>query len=191
MPDPQGGLRFAAQPGSLSPGGIKMSFTLVIGGAASGKSQFAETLITGPSRVYLATARVLDDEMEAKRRRHRLQRGPGWRTIEAPLDPAQALAALRPPDQALLDCVTMWLTNHLMAESDLDAAGTALVDALAQSPVPTVVVTNELGHGVVPADAMTRRFREAQGRVNIALAAAAARVCLVCAGLPLWIKGSP
>lgn len=168
-----------------------MGYTLVIGGAASGKSGLAEGLVAGPARVYIATAQLHDAEMAARRDRHLAQRGTGWTTVEEPLKIAPVLAGLAPPQQALLDCATLWLTNHLLAGSDLDAESTRLVDALTRSAVPVVVVTNEVGHGIVPADALTRRFREAQGRLNIALAAAAARVCLVTAGLPLWLKGGP
>lgn len=168
-----------------------MGFTLIIGGAASGKSQFAESLVTGPERVYLATARIWDDEMEAKRQRHQIQRGPEWQTVETPLDPGAALKDLRAPQQVLLDCATMWLMNHIDAGTDLDQATEALISGLRAAPVPVVVVTNELGQGIVPADPLTRRFRETQGRLNIALASAAERVCFVTAGLPNWLKGAP
>lgn len=164
-----------------------MAFTLIIGGAASGKSDFAETLVA-PPRSYLATAEPRDAEMAARRDRHIAARGPGWHTIEAPLDTARALRGC--DGGVLLDCATMWLSNHLLAGSDLEAEQAALIEALAARP-GAVVVTNEVGHGIVPGDALSRRFREAQGRLNIALARAAARVALVTAGLPLWLKGAP
>lgn len=161
---------------------------LVIGGAASGKSEFAETLVCGlgETRLYLATAEAGDDEMAAKIATHAARRGAGWRVVEAPLDPAPAL---RGPHPVLFDCATMWLTNHLMAGSDLELAREALLEALTASPAPVAVVTNEVGQGIVPADALTRRFREAQGRLNIALAARADCVVQVVAGLPNVLKG--
>lgn len=168
-----------------------MAHRLVIGGAASGKSAFAESLVTGTPRVYIATAEARDSEMEAKRDKHRADRGPSWETIEASLDVASALPGLPERAGVLLDCATMWLSNHLFAESDLEAETTRLLDALRACPAMVTVVTNEVGHGIVPADALTRRFREAQGRLNIALAAQAGSVALVTAGLPLWIKGAP
>lgn len=167
-----------------------MGMTLVIGGAASGKSGFAEGLVRG-ARVYLATGAPLDDEMRAKRDRHRAARGPGWRTIEAPMEAAAALRQIRAEEGVLLDCATMWLSNQMMASADLTAAQGDLLAALTACAGDAVVVTNEVGHGIVPADALSRAFREAQGRLNIALAARAERVALVVAGLPLWLKGAP
>lgn len=166
-------------------------FTLVLGGAASGKSAFAEQMVvsTGKSRVYFASSQVFDDEMQAKIDRHLAQRGPGWTTIEEPLEPGPTLAALSAGDICLFDCATMWLSNHLLAESDLEAAQERLMAAIHHCPAPLVMVSNEVGHGIVPENALARRFREAQGRLNIALAAEADLVVMVVAGLPLVLKG--
>ncbi|MCV6584803.1 MAG: bifunctional adenosylcobinamide kinase/adenosylcobinamide-phosphate guanylyltransferase [Marinibacterium sp.] len=164
---------------------------LVIGGAASGKSGFAEALVTatGRPRSYIATAQVFDDEMSAKVDRHKTMRGSGWSTIEAPLDPGPALSGLGPGDIALLDCATMWLTNQMLADADLDAAQATLLAQIAATRGSVVVVTNEIGQGIVPENALARRFREAQGRLNIALAAQMDLVVQVVAGLPNVLKG--
>lgn len=166
-------------------------YTLVIGGAASGKSAFAEELVvsTGKSRKYLATSQVFDEEMRAKVNRHLAQRGAGWTTIEEPIDPGPALSALSSDDVCLFDCATMWLSNRMLAGADLDAAQTRLLDAIRSCRAQIVMVTNEVGHGIVPENALARQFREAQGRLNIALAAEADLVVLVTAGLPLVLKG--
>ena len=161
---------------------------LVIGGAASGKSQFAEELFCalGPERLYLATAEAGDAEMRAKIALHAARRGAGWSVVEAPLHLAPALQGDRP---VLLDCATMWLSNHMLAGSDLATAQEALLAAIAECPAPVVTVTNELGQGVVPDNALARRFREAQGRLNILLARQADCVVQVVAGLPNVLKG--
>ncbi len=170
---------------------MSSDLTFVLGGAASGKSAFAEQLVvsTAKSRVYLATSQVLDGEMHAKVQRHLDQRGEGWTTIEAPMDLAPVLAELAADQICLIDCATMWLTNHLLAESDLQSAQEDLLNALRDCPARLVVVSNEVGHGIVPENALARRFREAQGRLNIALAAQAKLVVQVTAGLPLVLKG--
>ncbi|WP_214648008.1 bifunctional adenosylcobinamide kinase/adenosylcobinamide-phosphate guanylyltransferase [Ruegeria lacuscaerulensis] len=165
--------------------------TFVIGGAASGKSAFAEqlTVSTEKSRIYLATSQVFDDEMHKKVKRHVAQRGDGWTTIEAPLDLRPSLATLDKSQVCLIDCASMWLTNHLLADNDLDQAQADLLDALAGCRAPVIVVSNEVGQGIVPGNALSRRFREAQGRLNIALAAQADLVVQVTVGLPLVLKG--
>jgi adenosylcobinamide kinase/adenosylcobinamide-phosphate guanylyltransferase len=144
-------------------------------------------LATGLQPVYIATAQAWDDEMAAKIARHRARRM-GWRDIEAPLDLPLALASLRAGDAALLDCLTLWLTNQLLAEHDLDLAADALCAALSACTVPVVVVSNEVGQGIVPDNALSRRFREAQGLLNQRIAAQAERVITVLAGLPLTLK---
>ncbi len=165
--------------------------TLVLGGAASGKSAFAEGLVlqSGRARAYLATAQMFDDEMRAKVARHQTMRGGGWRTIEAPLDLTPALNSARAVEAVLLDCATMWLSNHMLAENDLAEAEAALIIALAHCAAPVVVVSNEVGQSVVPENALARRFREAQGRLNQRLAAEAGLVVNVIAGLPQVLKG--
>ncbi|SEQ11487.1 bifunctional adenosylcobinamide kinase/adenosylcobinamide-phosphate guanylyltransferase [Thalassovita taeanensis] len=165
--------------------------TLVLGGAGSGKSLWAETLVTGTgaARLYLATAQAWDQEMQAKVTRHKAQRGANWTTIEAPLDVTGALAQARADQVVLLDCATMWLSNHLLADSDLPGEQARLLTALLNCAAPVVVVSNELGMSVVPDNALARQFREAQGRLNQALAAQAGLVVAVMAGLPLALKG--
>ena len=164
--------------------------TFVLGGAASGKSLYAESLVTdtGAPRVYIATGEAWDDEMRAKIAAHVDQRGPGWRTLEAPLDVAPALASVAEDEVALLDCATMWMSNHLLAENDLEAETARLLDALAACKGKVVVVSNEVGMGIVPENALARRFRDVQGRLNKRLAAAADTVLFVAAGLPLTMK---
>ncbi|NIZ13958.1 bifunctional adenosylcobinamide kinase/adenosylcobinamide-phosphate guanylyltransferase [Phaeobacter sp. HF9A] len=166
--------------------------TVILGGAASGKSAFAEQTCvkTGKNRIYWATSQILDTEMRQKVDRHIAQRGPDWTTIEEPYDSAKVLPKAQPEDVVLMDCATMWLTNHLLSEHDLEQKTTTLLKALAACPAEVVVVSNETGLGIVPENALARRFREAQGRLNIALAAQAETVVMVSAGLPLVLKGA-
>lgn len=166
--------------------------TLVIGGAASGKSTYAETLVvaTGRPRVYIATAQSYDDEMEAKVSAHRAQRGPDWRTIEEPFDAASALRSAKATETALLDCATLWLSNHLLADHDIGAQSEYLLAALRECTAQVVVVSNEVGYGIVPENALSRQFRNAQGRLNRDIATQADLVVTVIAGLPLILKGA-
>lgn len=168
------------------------ALTLVIGGARSGKSRLAEDLVrrTGLPRVYVATAEARDDEMVARIARHRDGRGEGWTTVEAPLDLAPVLAGVPAGSVVLIDCATLWLTNHLLADHDLDREAEALLDALAACAAPVVLVTNEVGLSIVPENALARRFRDAQGRLNQRAAAQAGLVVLVVAGLPVALKGA-
>ena len=167
------------------------SLTFVLGGAASGKSQIAESLITtsGLTPVYLATAQVWDDEMQIKVDVHQGRRGPEWTTINAPIDLATPLGAARGDQVVLLDCATMWLSNVMLQDRDITVAQTGLLAALATCPAPVVVVSNEVGQGIVPDNALARQFREAQGRLNIAIAAQADHVLHVVAGLARSLKG--
>lgn len=171
--------------GSLPP------LTLIIGGARSGKSSFAERLIraTNRPRRYIATAQAWDDEMRARIAQHRQDRGEDWTTVEAPLDVAAALADAEPGEAVLVDCATLWLTNHLLADHDLADQTTQLLTALAACRAPVVIVSNETGWGIVPENALARRFRDEQGRLNQRLAQASALVVTVIAGLPLTLKG--
>ena len=166
--------------------------TLIIGAAASGKSTFAETLVTTTmrARTYIATARAFDDEMRAKVARHKDMRGAGWHTVEAPLDIPAALQQVPTDHVVLIDCTTLWLSNHLLAESDLEGAEADLLTALENCPAPVAIVSNEVGAGVVPDNALSRKFREAQGRLNQQLAAQAGLVVTVIAGLPMVLKGT-
>ncbi len=166
--------------------------TLVLGGAASGKSAFAETLAMSSGRglIYLATAEVRDNEMRAKVYKHKEMRGHGWKTIESPLDPGPALNRAPGDHLVLLDCATMWLSNHLLAESDLALAEADLMTALSMSAASVIVVSNEVGLSVVPENALARSFRDAQGALNQKLAARAGLVVNVVAGLPQVLKGT-
>jgi adenosylcobinamide kinase / adenosylcobinamide-phosphate guanylyltransferase len=171
---------------------IAPRLTLVLGGARSGKSRRAESLITAsaaPPWIYVATAQALDAEMTERIAHHRARRGAGWQTIEAPHDLADAIGAA-PPDAALLaDCLTLWLTNRMLAEADIEVETAELEAALARRRMPTVLVSNEVGSGVVPDNALARRFADLQGRLNQRIAGSADRVVLVVAGLPLTLKG--
>ncbi|MBU2991830.1 bifunctional adenosylcobinamide kinase/adenosylcobinamide-phosphate guanylyltransferase [Octadecabacter sp. 1_MG-2023] len=166
--------------------------TLVLGGAASGKSGFAESLCfqAGKPKTYIATAQAFDDEMRDKIKTHRLQRGENWLTIEAHLDLGPALSERTPDEIVLLDCATLWLSNVLLADQDLDTAMTALMTALTACHAQIVVVSNEVGNGIVPDNALSRQFRNAQGRLNQRLAAQAGLVVQVIAGLPQVLKGT-
>ncbi len=165
--------------------------TLVIGGARSGKSTLAERLTrgTGRTRRYIATAEAWDDEMRARIAAHRLDRGADWTTVEAPLNLAEALGQVMPVETVLVDCATLWLTNHMLAGHDLDLEVTCLLAALSSCPAPVIIVSNEVGWGIVPENALARAFRDAQGRLNQRLAAQAELVIGVMAGLPMVLKG--
>lgn len=164
--------------------------TFIIGGARSGKSAHAETLVTacqGPW-TYIATAQAYDDEMRERIALHRSRRGEGWATVDAPLDLVSALAALADGRPVLIDCLTLWLTNHMLAEHDLETECRHLADVLSRPRGPWFVVSNEVGQGIVPDNALARRFRDAAGRLNQQVAAVADTVLLMVAGLPLKVK---
>jgi adenosylcobinamide kinase/adenosylcobinamide-phosphate guanylyltransferase len=168
--------------------------TLIIGGASSGKSAFAERLVLGSglAKVYIATAEPHDDEMEAKISDHRARRlGQGWRAVEAPHDLEQPLAHIRSGEVVLVDCVTFWLTNQMLDDADVDEEVDVLLKTLAAMTQPVVMVTNDVSGGIVPENAMARAFRSAQGRLNQRLAAQADLVVFVTAGLPQILKGDP
>lgn len=167
------------------------SLTLVIGGAASGKSTYAERLVEAADRplTYIATAEAQDEEMRVKIAAHRARRGAGWQTLEAPRDLAGTLGEVMADRVVLIDCVTLWLTNLILDEADLIAAENGFLKALDDARMPVVVVTNEVGAGIVPEHSLGRRFRAAQGRLNQSLAARADSVVTVMAGLPLALKG--
>ncbi|UZD90116.1 bifunctional adenosylcobinamide kinase/adenosylcobinamide-phosphate guanylyltransferase [Cognatishimia activa] len=167
----------------------KLSF--VLGGAASGKSAFAEGLVvqTGAPKVYVATAEIYDDEMRAKVDAHLEMRGETWRTIEAPQDLTPALESVRSDEVVLLDCATMWLSNQVMAESDLVEETDRLLAAINNCAGRVVVVSNEVGMGIVPDNALARRFRDKQGKLNQRIAAEADLAVFVIAGLPTFLKG--
>lgn len=166
--------------------------SLVLGGAASGKSAFAEALVRRvcDQPAYIATAQVFDDEMAAKVAAHQAMRGQGWTTIEEPLDIAAAFDAAPKGVPVLIDCATLWLTNVILCEHDLDHAQRGFLDAVTDASRPVVVVSNETGQGIVPENALARRFRNAQGQLNQDIAARADLVVAVMAGLPLVLKGN-
>jgi adenosyl cobinamide kinase/adenosyl cobinamide phosphate guanylyltransferase len=166
--------------------------TLVLGGAGSGKSRYAESLVMAQPApwLYVATAEARDSEMAARVAVHQGRRGPSWTTVETPRDIAGALAA-NANTPALVDCLTLWLSNVLLADADVDAEIEHLDGALARAAAPIVLVANEVGSGIVPDNALGRRFRDLQGLLNQRIAARADRVFLVVAGLPLTLKGSP
>lgn len=179
---------------STAPGGAPApSLTLIIGGARSGKSHYAQRLAeqSGGPVLFVATAEAGDDEMAAKIARHRAERPAGWRTLEAPRGLAAALARQPPAPLVLLDCATLWVSNLLLAGQSWPAAQAELEALLAwhqagQSHL--VVVTNEVGLGIVPADALTRAYRDWLGHFNQRLAGRAQRVFWMVAGIPVDIR---
>jgi adenosyl cobinamide kinase/adenosyl cobinamide phosphate guanylyltransferase len=168
------------------------ALTLVLGGARSGKSRFAESLITRqpPPWIYVATAEKRDAEMAERIAVHQARRGAGWSTLEAPRDLAEVIEANRPTPM-LVDCLTLWLSNLMLADADIDQETARLEQALAQRGAPVALVANEVGWGIVPENALARRFRDLQGILNQRIAAQADRVVLMVAGLPLYVKESP
>lgn len=171
-----------------------MSRLLVLGGARSGKSRHAQHRAEAApgSLAYIATAQALDDEMAQRIAHHRLDRGERWHTIEAPLDLAGAIARAGQGHAAILvDCLTLWLSNVLLSGGDIAAEGALLERAVGACPTPIVLVANEVGLGIVPENALARRFRDEAGRLNQALARVADEVVFVAAGLPLTLKAPP
>jgi adenosylcobinamide kinase/adenosylcobinamide-phosphate guanylyltransferase len=164
----------------------------VLGGARSGKSRYAESLVTAlpPPWLYVATAEAGDSEMVARVAAHQARRGPSWTTIETPRNVAETLGT-HADTPTLVDCLTLWLSNVMLADADVDAEIEQLDGALARAAAPIVLVANEVGFGIVPDSALGRRFRDLQGLLNQRIAARADRVVLVVAGLPLTLKGSP
>lgn len=163
--------------------------SIILGGARSGKSAFAEQLVEGFDRpkTYIATAQALDGEMSARIAEHQARRT-DWTTIEAPLDLVGALQGVSAGSVVLIDCLTLWLSNHMLAESDADIDG--LLGAIAATSSPVICVSNEVGMGLVPDNALGRRFRDAQGTLNRKVAAKADLAVFVAAGLPLVLKGT-
>lgn len=165
--------------------------TLVLGGARSGKSTYAEKLAEdhGETCVYLATAAAGDAEMTQRIAEHRRRRGPRWRTHEEPIDLAGALAAtVSPRDVVVVDCLTLWLSNVMFADLNVESECGKLLAALPGLAGPVIFVSNEVGLGIVPDNALARRFRDEAGRLNQAVAAAAQSVVFLAAGLPMTLK---
>ena len=165
--------------------------TLVLGGQRSGKSAYAETLVEAQPGgcVYLATAEAHDSEMARRIAEHQARRGSRWSTVEEPLDLPGALAeAAGPGRTVLVDCLTLWLSNLLGSERDVAAERTRLCDALAELRGPAVLVSNEVGQGVIPDNKLARQFVDESGRLHQAVAATAGRVVFVTAGLAQTLK---
>ena len=167
-----------------------MAVVLITGGARSGKSRRAETRAQNfPGRpVYIATAEALDIEMEERIGRHRARRGGDWIEREVPLDLAQALTETDGGGARLVDCLTLWLSNLMHAGRDWSREADLLAETLRQQRSPVVLVTNELGLGIVPDNALGRAFRDAAGLLNQTVAAVADEVEFVVAGLPMKVK---
>jgi adenosylcobinamide kinase / adenosylcobinamide-phosphate guanylyltransferase len=165
--------------------------SLVLGGARSGKSRYAERIVevAAVGGTYCATARAGDAEMAARIAAHRARRSRFWRTVEEPLALARVITAESRSDHPLLvDCLTLWLSNVLLAGRSADADAAALTAALRLAAGPVVVVANEVGMGLVPETPLGRRFRDAAGWLNQDVAALADRVIFVAAGLPIVLK---
>ncbi len=165
--------------------------TLVLGGARSGKSRYAEQLLDAANGacVYIATAQARDDEMASRIREHQARRGANWRTVEQPLDLVAALQANCHAEGAVLvDCLTLWLANLMAASRDVEAETHQLVQALPGLAGRVVLVSNEVGQGIVPENAMAREFRDHAGQLNQAVAAAVDEVVLMTAGLAQKLK---
>jgi adenosylcobinamide kinase/adenosylcobinamide-phosphate guanylyltransferase len=171
-----------------------LSTSLVLGGARSGKSAFAqasaeaEAARTGGRLVMIATAQAFDAEMAERIARHRLERGPAWTTLEAPVDLSATLATLDANDVVVVDCLTLWLSNLMLDEQDTPAAAAELTATVRQFEGSLWLVSNEVGFGIVPDNALARCFRDEAGRLHQALAQAADAVTLVMAGLTLRLK---
>lgn len=164
---------------------------LVTGGSRSGKTRYAQQRAEamGPHRIYLATAEALDDEMHDRIRRHRAERGAGWTTLE---EPTEVIPLLRQPHVLLFDCLTLWSSNLLMkhgAEADLSPWFEEFVEAVRLAPNPVILVTNEVGMGLVPETPLGRRFRDWSGWLSQRVAETADEVVLTVAGCALKVKG--
>lgn len=164
---------------------------IVLGGARSGKSRYAQRraeLLAG-ELVFVATAEALDHEMADRIARHRADRGPRWRAVEAPLAIAAAIAAESGPGRVVLvDCLSLWASNLILADRDCDAETAALAAAIAAARGPLILVANEVGLGIVPDNALARRFRDVAGTINQAVAAAVDEAVFLAAGLPVTLK---
>jgi adenosylcobinamide kinase/adenosylcobinamide-phosphate guanylyltransferase len=165
--------------------------SLVLGGARSGKSRYAERLVESSAAcgTYCATAEAGDPEMAERIARHRARRGSLWRTVESPLALAEAVTAEAAHDRPLLvDCLTLWLSNLLLAGRPIEDDVRAFCSALREAAGPVVLVSNEVGMGLVPETPLGRQFRDAAGWLNQEIAALADRVVFIAAGLPLILK---
>lgn len=165
--------------------------TLILGGARSGKTAHALSACPAP-HCYIATAQAFDVEMSERINAHKAERGPSWGLAEAPLDLAGAIEAEAKAGRSLLiDCLTLWLSNIIHAERAVEEETAQLLNAARAAPGRIVMVSNEIGLGLVPMEPLSRQFRDAQGRLNQRVAAAADHVAFIAAGLPLRLKGNP
>lgn len=165
----------------------------VLGGARSGKSRYAQARAEASAGqlIFIATAQAFDAEMTDRITQHRADRGERWSTIEAPLDLAGAIAAHAAPNMILLiDCLTLWASNLMFEERDIAHETQKLVSAIRAARSPVILVANEVGLGIVPDNALARRFRDVAGSINQAVAAAVDEAVMMFAGLPLWLKKS-
>ncbi len=166
---------------------------LILGGARSGKSRLAEqrAAASGLAVTYVATATALDAEMRQRIDRHRQRRPAHWQLCEEPLALGQRLAVIAQAGRCvLIDCLTLWLSNLLVAgEQDPGSERQNLLDALVEAPGQVILVSNEVGQGIVPDNPLAREFRDQAGLLHQAVAAVCDRVTLVVAGLPLELKG--
>ena len=164
--------------------------TLIIGAAASGKSQYAEDILNNNvgKKLYLASANIYDEEMQEKVNKHKDRRGSEWTTIAEPLDAVHYIENLNIKEIMLFDCATMWLTNHFLEKSNIYHEIDLLVNSIKSSKGSIITVTNEVGSGIVPDNSMAREFRELQGKLNQKLATVASLVVTVIAGIPLILK---
>lgn len=178
----------------MPPSDVLPSLTLVLGGARSGKSHHAQMLAESASRaggqlLYIATAEAGDTEMQSRIARHRADRGNAWRTIEAPLDLAGALREANGPGNiVLVDCLTLWVSNLMAAEQDVAGQTDELIPVLTNLACRTILVSNEVGLGIVPDNVLARAFRDHAGRLHQTIAQVADQVLFIAAGLPMRMK---
>lgn len=168
-----------------------LSHLLVLGGARSGKSRYAQgraEALAG-ELIYLASAQAFDDEMRERIALHRADRGPRWSTVEAPLELAEAITVYSTPETVVLvDCLTLWASNLMLAERDTVAATQGLAHAVLSARGPVILVANEVGLGIVPDNALARRFRDVAGRINQEMAGVVDSAIFIAAGLPIILK---
>jgi adenosylcobinamide kinase/adenosylcobinamide-phosphate guanylyltransferase len=167
--------------------------TLVLGGARSGKSRHAQILAmaTPPPWTYIATAQALDDEMRERIAKHKASRGAGWSTIEEPIELPRAVAEAPAQAPLVIDCITLWVSNLMLGARDVDAAVARLNESLDSREAPTIVVSNEVGSGLVPETPLGRAFRDQAGLINQHLAVIAHTVLFMVAGLAMPLKSLP
>ena len=167
-----------------------MTISFFIGGARSGKSKMAEmhTLKLGKRATYIATCEVFDEEMAVRVKEHQERRGENWSTLVTPLYLAREIKNIEPTNPILIDCFTLWLSNHLLKKNDLEKKIDELADVLENSKSNIVLVSSEVGTGIVPDNALARKFRDNAGLMNQKIASVSDQVYWVVAGIPTQIK---